>query len=88
MATSYHKVTIAEHDYNWTTYTVWVEATSKNQAMVKAAALAGQEKARREAERMPRNGVVVSGLMEPDVKLEPVALEEYWEKRDTVEVKE
>ena len=88
MAHSYYKVTITEHDYHYTTYTAWVQATSRNQAITKAAALAGQEKARREHERMPRHGVCVEGLLEPEIKLEPVHLEEFWEKRDTVEVKE
>jgi hypothetical protein len=85
MSESNHKVTITEHDYNYTKYTAWVSATSKQQAVAKAAALAGQEKYRREAERTGREPGV-EGLMDPDIKIEPVDLDEYWEHRETVEV--
>lgn len=87
MSQANYKVTITEHDYHYTTYTTWVQATSKNQALVKAAALAGQEKARREFERVSgRNGVVTEGLYEPEVKLEAVSLDEYWDHREEVTV--
>jgi hypothetical protein len=89
MSQSNYKVTITEHDYHYTTYTAWVGASSKNQAIVKAASLAGAEKARREFERNPRHGVMVEGItLEPDVKLELISLEEFWDKRDTVGVSE
>lgn len=86
MSQANYKVTITDHDYHYTTYTAWVQAASRTQAFVKAAALAGQEKARREFERMPRHGVMVEGLLEPDAKLEAVSLDDFWDKRDTVEV--
>jgi len=87
--TSYYKVTITEHDYKYTTYTTWVSATSKNQAVAKAAALAGQEKTRREYERTgDRRGVAVDGLLEPEIKLEPATLDEYWDYREEVKVSE
>ena len=86
MATQNYKITITEHDYAYTRYIAWVQGTSRNQALVKAAALAGQEKARREHERMPQHGVAVEGLLEPEVTVEPCDLDEYWNKRNTVEV--
>lgn len=79
-----YKVTITEHDYEGTTWVAWVQATSKNQAIVKAGALAGQAKAHREAERTGRHGFN-EGLMEPDVRLELAPLDEYWEHREEVE---
>lgn len=83
------KVTITEHDYNFTTYTAWVSATSRNQAIVMAAAMAGQEKIRREFERTGRpNDLYPAGLLAPEVKIETVSLDEFWDKRDTVEVSE
>jgi hypothetical protein len=85
MSQSNYKVTITEHDYNYTTWVAWVQASSKNQAMVKAGALAGQEKARREAERTGRAGFV-EGLMDPEVRMEPAPLDEYWEHREEVEL--
>jgi hypothetical protein len=82
-----YKVTITERDYKYTTYTTWVSASSRNQALVKAAALAGQEKSRREFERTgERRGVAVEGLLEPEVKLEQVTTDEYWDHRDEVTV--
>lgn len=87
MSQAYYKVTIIEHDYTYTAYVAWVSASSKNQAMVKAAALAGQEKSRREFERTgDRRGVVVEGLLEPEIKLETVTVDEYWEHREEVTV--
>jgi hypothetical protein len=83
-----YRVRITEHDYYYTTYTAWVSATSRNQAIIKAAALAGQEKYRREAERTGREPGV-EGLIEPEIKIEPMGLnefDEFWDKRDTVEV--
>jgi len=85
MSPANYKVTITEHDYAYTTYTAWVNGTSRNQAMVKAAALAGQEKARRESERTGRP-VAVEGLMEPEIKMEACSLDEYWEHREEVTV--
>lgn len=41
----------------------------------------GQEKSRREFERMPHHGILVEGLIEPDIRLEPVHLDDFWEKR-------
>lgn len=82
---SYYKVTITEHDYNYTKYTVWVSALSRNQAMIKAAALAGQEKYRRETDRAGRQPGV-EGLLEPEVTMEPASVEEYWDHREEVQV--
>lgn len=83
MTQANYKVTITEHDHYYTTYIAWVAASSKNQAMVKAAALAGQEKVRREFDRTGRS-VVVEGLLEPEIKLEPASGDEFWDNRDTV----
>lgn len=90
MSSANYKVTITEHNYNYTTYTAWVSATSKNQAIVIAAALAGQEKNRREFEKMGRpSDLWPGGLLDPEVRLEPVTdLEDFWDKRGTVEVSE
>lgn len=87
MSLANYKITITEQDYLYTTYTAWVSATSRDQAMVKAAALAGQEKTRREFERTGRpNALWPEGLLEPKVKIAAVSLDEYWERRNTVEV--
>lgn len=87
MSQANYKVTITEHDYHYTVYTAWVSATSRNQAIVKAAALAGQEKARREFELTgSRRGIAVDGLQEPEVKMERVSLDEFWEHQDEVTV--
>ena len=90
MALSYYKITITEHDYHYTTYTMWVAGTSRNQAIVIAAAMAGQERSRREFERVNgrMNSLVPSAMIEPDILIDKATLEEYWEHRDTVEVKE
>lgn len=87
MSQANYKVTITEHDYDYTTYTAWVSASSRNQAMVKAAALAGQEKARREFERTGQ-APATEGLLEPEVKMEAAPLDEYWEHRDEVTISE
>ena len=87
MTQANYRVTITEHDYHYTKYTAWVSATSKNQAIAKAAALAGQEKTRREYERMGRpNDLLPVGLLAPEIKIEPVDFDEFWDKQDTVEV--
>ena len=88
MAQHNYRVTITEHNYNYTAYTAWVQATSRIQAVVKAAALAGQEKMRREHERMPNHGLAVEGLFEPEITIDLISLDDFWDKRDTVEVKE
>ena len=89
MAHAYYKVTITDHDYSYTTYVSWVDASSKNQAIVKAAAMAGQEKNRREYMRMGRINVLYpGGFLEPDVKLEQITMDEFWEHRNEVEVME
>lgn len=88
MAQANYKVTITDHDYHYTKYVAWVSATSKNQAILLAGALVGQEKMRREHERMPRNDLVPGTLLEPEVNLEPVDVDEYWEHRDEVIVSE
>ena len=63
-----------------------MSATSKNLAIAKGAALAGQEKMRREHARTGR--LAVEGLYDPEVvTLEVVKLDDFWDKRDTVEVK-
>lgn len=85
MAQANYKITITEHDYEYTRYIAWVSGSSRIQAIAKAAALAGQCKARRESERTGR-GVACDGLMDPEIKIEPAELDEYWDKRDTVEV--
>lgn len=83
----YFKVVITEHDYEYTTYTAWVGASSRNQAIAKAAALAGQEKTRLQFGRMRRDADLwPCGLLEPDIRLAAVGLEEYWDKQDTVEI--
>jgi hypothetical protein len=87
VAQANYKVTITDHDYHYTTYIAWVQATSKNQAIAKAAALAGGEKTRREWQRMGREPMP-EGLLEPDVKLEPVGLDEYWDHQEQVVVQE
>lgn len=87
MSQANYKVTITEHDYYYTTYVVWVGASSKNQAMLMAGALVGQEKNRREFERTGRvNDLWPQGLIDPEIRIEPADVDEYWEKRNTVEV--
>jgi hypothetical protein len=88
MTLTNYKVTITDHDYDFTKYVAWVSASSKNQALVKGAALAGQEKMRRDHERMPRNPLWPGPLLDPEIKLEPVDLDQYWAHRDTVVVVE
>ncbi len=89
MAHAYYKATILEHDYHWTTYTVWLEATSKIQAVLQAGVKAGQEKSRREFLRMKvESALYPDAMLEPEIKLEVISLEEYWANRDKVEVKE
>lgn len=83
MAQANYKVTVTDHDYHYTTYTAWVSASSKNQALVKAAALIGGEMTRREWLRMHREPVR-QDLIEPDVRIEPVDLDEFWDNRDKV----
>lgn len=74
-----YKVTISEKDYDSSVYTTWVSATSKNQAIVLAAALVGGEKMRREHERMGRQPCTEdSVLLEPTVTLEPGTVDEYY----------
>ena len=80
MAQANYKVTVTDHDYHYTTYVTWVDATSKTQAIAKGAALVGQEKMRRDGH--------VSTLLEPDVKLEPADFDEFWNNRDQVIVSE
>lgn len=91
MSQANYKVTITDSDYYYTTYVAWVSATSKNQAIAKAAALTGAEKAAREFRRTKREPVGEDGsLLEPTVRLEVLGLDEFdefWDKRDTVEVK-
>jgi hypothetical protein len=88
MASANYKVTIIDHDYHYTTYTAWVSATSKNQAIALGAALIGQEKMRRDHLRMPSHDLWPGPLLEPEVKLEPVDVDEYWRHRDEVIVSE
>ena len=83
---AYYKVTITEEDYDHTVYTAWVQATSKNTAIVQGAALAGQEKMRREMARRRNEPPAPQTLMTPAVRLETVDLEEYWAHEDQVEV--
>lgn len=66
-------------------YIAWVQASSKNQAMVKAGALAGQEKNRRNQDRTGREQGA-EGLMEPDIWIEKIGLDEYWDHREEVEI--
>ena len=87
MAEANYKVTITDHDYHYTTYTAWVSASSKNQAIAKAAAPVGGEKTHREWLRMGREPFPES-LLEPDVKLEPCGLDEYWDHQEQVTVSE
>lgn len=82
MAQANYKVTITDHDYHYTKYVAWVDATSKNQAIAKGAALVGQEKMRREGERT--GYAYVGGLIEPEIKLEPADFDEFWQHRDEV----
>jgi hypothetical protein len=86
MAQANYKVTITDRTYHHITYTAWVSATSKNQAIIQGAALAGREKLIREHQRQPRNDLAPEIFFDPEVKLEPVSVDEYWDKRDTVEV--
>lgn len=90
MAQRNYKVTVTERDYRYTTYTCWVTATSRDQAVLKAGALAGQEKNRREFERMKRvSDLWPGGLLEPSVTVTVItSLDEFWDKRGTVEVTE
>jgi hypothetical protein len=87
MAHALYKVTITDHDYHYTRYTTWVSATSKNQAIVVGAARIGGEMTRREWLRMGREPVPET-LLEPDVKLELISVDEYYQHHDTVEVSE
>jgi hypothetical protein len=85
---AFYKITITERDYHYTEYSAWVAASSKTQAVAKAAALAGQEKARREFERTGRaDALCPEGLLEPEVKLAVVSVDEYYEHREEVTVR-
>ena len=80
-----YKITITEHDYHYSTYIAWVQGSSQVQAVAKAGALAGQEKNRRRYELMGRpSDLSPEGLLEPEVKVEKVSLDEYWEHREEV----
>lgn len=78
-----YKVTIINHDYNYTKYTAYVSATSKTQAIAMAAGLIGGEMTRREWQRMGREPVPEL-LADPEVVLEKANLDEFWEKREQV----
>ena len=89
MAHANYRVTITDHDYHYTTYTAWVQASSKNQAIAMGAALIGGEKTRREwqtSRHHQGNEPWPVQLLQPDVKLEPCTLEEYWAHEDKIEV--
>jgi hypothetical protein len=87
MAQTNYKVTITEHNYEFTTYIAWVHGSSKNQAIVKAAALVGQEKLRREYQRLGPVAIWPEGLMDPEIKLEVEEdFETFWDMRDKVSV--
>lgn len=88
MSRTNYKVTIIDRGYNRTTYTAWVAASSRNQAIALGAALAGQEKLRREHGRTPQRDLAPEGLTDPEIKLAPVSADEYWDKPDSVEVSE
>lgn len=82
---AFYKVTITDSNYESTKYTAWVSASSKTQAIVKGAALAGQEKYRREAERTGREPGV-EGLLEPRLQVEKVGASDYWDHQEEVVV--
>ena len=87
MAHTNYQVTITEYTNETTTYTAWVTGRSKTQALVKAAAMAGQEKTRLEYERMGRPADLEPvGLMDPEFTITPCLVGDFWDKRDTVEV--
>lgn len=88
MSKKWFKVTITDHDYDYTAYETCVEASSASQAIALGAALIGQEKHQREyADRSVQLGVPRHvSLLEPDVKAELCSLDEYWDKRDRVVV--
>jgi hypothetical protein len=85
MAHTLYRVTVIDHDYHYTTYTTWVSASSKNQAIAMGAALIGGEKTRREAKRMNREPYPVP-LLFPEVKLESVDVDEYYAHLNEVQV--
>lgn len=80
-----YRVTITDSDYNYTTYTTWVSATSKMKAVAKAACLIGGEKTRREWLRMHRDPYP-EPLTEPDIEIVAVDMDEYWDNQDKVVV--
>lgn len=85
MGGGFFRVTITESDYNSTEYTTVVRATSKNQAIVIGAALAGAEKTRREWHRTDRDpGSEI--MMSPASRLEPIEVHEYYDHKDEVTV--
>jgi hypothetical protein len=85
MAQRNYKITITEHDHEYTTYVAWVQGSSQNQAVAKAAAMAGQEKTRRAFERMGRpHDLAPEGLLDPEIRIELVDLDEYWDHREEV----
>lgn len=82
MSGGFYKVTITDQDYDSTTYITYVSASSKNAAIVQAAALAGGEKMRREHKRMGREPHASDAQMtEPAVKLETVHFDDEFERR-------
>lgn len=87
MAYANYRVTVTDNDYYCTTYTTWVSAGSKTQALVKAAALIGGEKTRREWQRMHREPVPET-LLDPLVTVERVSVDEFWDHQDQVAVRD
>ena len=85
MAQGLYTITIADDDYNGTTYVARVSAASKQQALAMGAALIGGEMTRREWQRMGRDPHPES-LVNPTVKIEPCSVDEYYADEGTVEV--
>jgi hypothetical protein len=79
------KVTITDNDYDMTVYTTWVSAQSKQQAIIMGAVMAGQEKYRRDSARLNRD-IGTEGMTQPQVKLEPTTVDEFYRHECTVEV--
>ena len=84
MAHAWYKITITENNYDFTKYTAWVSASSKNTAIVQGAALAGQAKMKREYDAHMGDELWPTVFLAPEVKLEVVSYDEYEQHEDEV----
>jgi hypothetical protein len=72
------RVTAYDHDYYTTTYSIAVEASSRDAAILAGGVAIGQCKADKEGR------VII--LLEPEVQVERIDLDAYWAEREEVKV--